>query len=158
MIDSLASRRLMRYRCQDRGEGSCTDGRKGREGRGGEICITRSNIKRPPWLDDVDVRRKIPASRHLSHCFATSLFSSHISRSLSPSFSLLSYPLRSGAFFSSHRSLPALFGPGFLLSFSLSFCNVSRFVASSKGLCRAQKYLRARDGAAPKSIREPASY
>lgn len=100
------------------------------KGRGGqrslEICITCSNIKRPlVWPDNVTVRRKIRASRRLSHRFGLLLFLV----CLVLSFSLFLYPsslvlsIRSGPeriFFSSHRSLSSFWSGS--SSRSLSTC------------------------------------
>lgn len=120
-----------------------------------EICITCSNINRPlVWTDNVDVRRKIRASRRLSHRFELLLLLVRLVLSFFLSLSPRTlYPFRSGVFFFL-SSISVAFLAWILLSYSL---NVSRIVASSKG-CRAQKYLRTWDGAARKSIREPESY
>jgi len=86
--------------------------RKAEEQHSPEICITCSNIKRSlVWPDNVVVRRKIRASRRLSHRFELLLFS-FVSFSLS--LSLFSpprslYPFRSDAFFFLFSSISAAF-------------------------------------------------
>lgn len=113
------------------GEGSCARG-NGLHG----ICITCSNIKRPrTWPDDIVVRRKIRASRRLSHRSFVCLVFFRLSLFLFLVFLPRSYPLR--RIFSPRIDLYRLFNfglPPFLST------RLGSSVAS--GDCRAQKYLK----------------
>lgn len=105
--------------------GEAESSAKGRGGATFEICITCSNIKRPlVWPDNVTVRRKIRASRRLSHRFGLLFLVCLVLSS-----SLFLYPsslvlfIRSGPeriFFSSHRSLSSFWSGS--SSRSLSTC------------------------------------
>lgn len=126
-------------------QGSTSTARKAEGQRSLEICITCSNIKRPlVWSDNVTVRRKIRASRRLSHRFGLLLLLVPLVLSSSLTFFSpgplvsLSAPVRHFFLLSSISAVFSFFLVRVFLSFSLS---VSRIVAASKG-CRAQKYLR----------------
>lgn len=107
-------------------QGSTSTARKAEGQRSLEICITCSNIKRPlVWSDNVTVRRKIRASRRLSHRFGLLLLLVPLVLSSSLTFfspGPLVLSIRSGpAFFSPLIDLCRLFfffGPGLSLVLS----------------------------------------